>query len=154
MIVFHQILLKISHFYEPRWHCLVNQGSIASPTVRIVMHLGTALDQPSFLLDVLDNDFIGILHVNVLVCRTLLSELSVFVNWNRRIVRVDDSFWYTHLVILLPKAWCTMDNSCTRIISDKVTHLDFKAAIFLSLHKEVKHRHILFAFKIFSLEFF
>lgn len=56
------------------------------------MHLGTALDQPSFLLDVVDNDFIGILDVNVLVCRTLLSELSVFVNWNRRIVRVDDSF--------------------------------------------------------------
>lgn len=63
MIIFHQVLLEICYLNEPSWYCFVNQRSVTSPAVWIVMNLCTTLDKSSFLLYVFNDDFVGLLYI-------------------------------------------------------------------------------------------
>ena len=145
MIIFYQILFEISNFNKPSWHGLVYKWSITSPTIRIVVNLSTTLYYSSFLFNIFNNNFVSIFYVNSFVNRDLFSKFSILIDRDWRIIRVNDSFSDTHLVIFLTEARCAMNNSCTWIVSYKVSNLNFEASIFFSINKEIKHRNILFA---------
>ncbi len=118
------------------------------------MDFCAAMDQSSLLLYVFHDNFISIFHVNVFVDRAFFGKFSIFVNWNRRIIWMNDPFRNTHLVIFLAKSRRAMDDTCTGIIRNKIAHLYFKASILFSLSEKIEHRDIFFSLKVFSLNLF
>lgn len=145
MIIFDQILFEISNFNKPSRHGFVNKWSITSPTIRIVVNLSTTLYYSSLLFNIFNNNFVSIFYINSFVNWDLFSKFPILINWDWRIIRMNDSFSDTHFVIFLTESWCAMNDSCTRIVSYKVSNLNFEASIFFSIDKEIKHRNILFA---------
>lgn len=153
MIIFYKICFKICNFNEPSWNCFVNQRCITSPTKWIIMNLSTTLDQSSFLFYILYNYFICIFDIQILIRGTLSCKFTILINRNRRVIWMNDWFLNTKFIIFFTESWSTMNDSSTRIISNKITCKNFKTALFFSWSKKVKHRKILFAFQIFTFEF-
>jgi hypothetical protein len=71
------------------------------------------LNNSALVFKILDNYFIGFFNVNSLVCWAFLGEFTVFFEWDRRVVWMDDSLCYTDLVIFLTESWRTMDDTST-----------------------------------------
>ena len=152
MIVLNQILLKVSNLNEPGGDCLVDQGSVTSPTIRIVMNLCSALDNSSFLLNVLNNDLVSVLDINTLISWTFICELSILINWHWWVIWIDDSLTDTDLVIFLTKTWSAVDNTGTRVLCDEISSNNLKATVFLSVNKEIEHWYVLFTFQILTFK--
>lgn len=152
MIVFNQIFFKVSNLNEPGGDCLVDQGSITSPTIRIVVNFCSTLDNSSFLFNVLNNNLVSILNINALISWTFVSELSVLINWHWRIIWIDDSLADTDLVIFLTKTWSTVDNTGTRVFCDEISSNNLKTAVFLSVNKKIEHWNVFFTFQILTFK--
>jgi isocitrate dehydrogenase kinase/phosphatase len=113
MVVLNQIFLEVCHFDEPGRYCLVNQRSVTSPTVRIVVDSSATLDNSAFVFDVLGDYFVGFLHVNSLVWWAFFSKFTVLVKRNWRVIRMNDALGNTDFVIFLTESWSAMHNTST-----------------------------------------
>ncbi len=66
---------------------------------------------------------------------------------------MNDLFVNTEFIIFLTETWSAMYNSCTGIIRNKSSSLNFEASVFCSFQKEIEKRFILNSFQIFSCHF-
>lgn len=154
VVVLDQIFLKISNLDEPGWYSLVNQRCVTSPTERIVVNLGTTLNNSSSVFNVLYDDFVGIFDIDSFENWTFFGEFSVFINRHWWVIGVDNSLGNTDFIIFLTETWSTMDDTGTWVISNEISCNDLEATVFLSISKELEHRKIFLSFQILSFELF
>ena len=118
------------------------------------MLYGALCEQAASRLQVLHNSLIGVLDVDTLVGINRWEELSVRVDRYRCLARLDYASSDTGCIIVLTKAWCTVNNTSTSVLGDKFCAQDLEAAISFSLSEVVKERFIAFTNEHRALKFF
>ena len=138
LIIFDQIFLKVGDSDEPSCDSFVDKRSITSPAIGIVMGACSFFHKSSAFFQILKNNIISIFDIHTFKGWNFFCESAVFVNWHWRIIRMDNLFLNAHLVIVLTKAWSTVDDTSTVWISNKISTLNSKTSIFLSIDEEIK----------------
>jgi hypothetical protein len=61
------------------------------------------------------NDLVSIFNINANIFADLFGEFSILIDWNWSVAWVDKTAFDAALIILLTKAWSTVDNTGTGV---------------------------------------
>lgn len=113
LVVGEEVILQCCDLNEPTMDCLVNERSVGSPAVRIIMLKRGVYNQMTSFFKVLSNHFVSILDIYSCVVGYFACEETIIVNGDRGISRFDDTVVDTHLVVVLTKTRSRVNNTST-----------------------------------------
>lgn len=116
------------------------------------MLLGAVQDNLASLLEILDDYFVGVFHIDALVLWNLFRELAAFVEWDRWVVGVDEFLLNAKFIIVLAEPRGAVNDARACIAGNEIAGQHFEASVFLSLDKEIEQWHVLHSFESASLE--
>lgn len=99
-----------------------------------------------------DDELVCISNIHSFISGNFFCKVSIFIQRNNWIIWLNDFLSHTYFIIFLTKSRSTMNYTRTSIICHKLANQYFKASIFFSIQKEIKHWHILNTFESTSLK--
>mmetsp|Transcript_7069 Transcript_7069/g.12615 ORF Transcript_7069/g.12615 Transcript_7069/m.12615 type:complete len:341 (-) Transcript_7069:704-1726(-) len=153
VVACNQILALFLHFDEPTRHSLVNQRSVRTPAVWVVVNLVAVEDKLTFLLQPLLDIFVSSLDMLAFEVGNLICVAAIVIDRadHTGAVLFDDASCEADAVIVFTKGWCLVDDAGTGLRGDVAICQDGPSFVKDLALKEVEKRLVSHAFDLASL---